>query len=145
MPKAPRTTSDPFGAKLLQVLKDLGHADDLNYLASVFEVRVQSVYDWINHGRMAKERYPQLVKWSKRSLDWWFDAAPDANINPTGVSRFVANEPIGTYASKTPWPFERVSYEFIRSLNKRDVDLIEASIISVVTALGLSQPNTKSA
>ena len=73
MPKSPRQTQDPLGKKFLQVLREKGHADDLNYLAEVFGVKVQSTYDWINLGRFAKERYPRLVEWSGRPLEWWFD------------------------------------------------------------------------
>ena len=73
MPKRERETTDPIGRKLLAVLREQGHPDDLKHLADAFGIQVQSTYDWIRHGRIAKERYARLVEWSGRDLHWWFD------------------------------------------------------------------------
>lgn len=103
MPKTPRTTSDPLGQKLLQVLREQGHADDLNFLAAQLGVTVQSTYDYIRHGRLAKERYPKLVEWSGRPLDWWFDVQTPAQLRATEVA--------ATYAA---WPVPGVSLAELR-------------------------------
>lgn len=94
MPKPPRETDDPLGKKLLQVLRETGHEDDLNELARQLQVKVQSTYDYIKHGRIAKDRYPLLVQWSGRSLDWWFD-----------VPRYSATSPQAAPMVSEPIPF----------------------------------------
>lgn len=76
MPKRVRTTKNAFGQKLLRVMHDKGIDQDFAAVAAAFEVKVPSVYDWVDHGRFAKERYRRLVEWSGRSLNWWFDV-PD--------------------------------------------------------------------
>lgn len=106
MPKPPRTTNDPLGQKLLYVLREKGTADDLHSLAAAFGVKVQSTYDWIEHGRMAKERYTQLVKWSGRSLDWWFDV-------PTANTAIAAS-----HSARPPWPFPDLDEHLICSLDR---------------------------
>lgn len=94
MPKPPRTTSDPLGQKLLQVLREQGHPDDLNHLAAQLGVTVQSTYDYIRHGRLAKERYARLVEWSGRPLDWWFDVQTPAKQRAAEESAAYAGWPL---------------------------------------------------
>jgi hypothetical protein len=105
MPKQPpingRTTDDPLGKKLLAVLAEKGHPDDLNVLAEALGVTVQSTYDYIRHGRLSKDRYARLVAWSGRSLDWWFDVE-------TKQSHQVAAEPVAAYNA---WPVAGMTVE----------------------------------
>jgi hypothetical protein len=105
MPKPNRTTADPLGNKLLQILREKGHEDDLVYLAGEFGVEVQSTYDWIKHGRIAKSRYARLVEWSGRTLHWWFDI-PVGVDSPGGVLRAAEPSP----AWRAPdWPLKGVT------------------------------------
>ena len=107
MPKKPRETSDPLGKKLLQVLAEKGRADDLNFLAEALGVTVQSTYDYINHGRLSKDRYARLVEWSDRSLDWWFD-----------IPSYRASSPICEYKSEPAalaWPVAGMSIDQVHA------------------------------
>lgn len=99
MPKEPRTTDNPLGKKILTVLREQGHADDLNYLAKAFDVNVQSTYDWIKFGRMSKDRFARLVEWSGRSLHWWFDVPARVEDRPA-------------------WPFPNVDEEALCGLDR---------------------------
>lgn len=54
-------------------MREKGIEGDYGTLANIFGVKTPSVYDWITHGRLGKERYAKLVEWSGKSLDWWFD------------------------------------------------------------------------
>lgn len=105
MPKLRRTTSNPLGKKLLEVMRAKGITDDYVALAEAFGVKVPSVYDWIDHGRLAKERYPQLVEWSGRSLDWWFDI-------PTDTIKYAPAQPSRPVMVREPhaqeWPFPEI-------------------------------------
>jgi hypothetical protein len=114
MPKKPspeRPTDNPLGRKIQQVMRDKGQ--DFKALAEIFQVSVPSVYDWIDHGRLSKERYQQLVKWSGKSLDWWFDIETPGGHkyptqNPTQAPAIVA-ESLRQYG--TAWPFPAISPE----------------------------------
>lgn len=109
MPKPPRETSDPLGRKLLAVLRDKGQADNLNALAAALEVTVQSTYDYIKHGRLSKDRYPLLVAWSGRSLDWWFDIDTTKISSPSPVSPAGVKEPDARPYSAWPVPGMTIS------------------------------------
>lgn len=128
MPKAPRTTDNPFGRKLLDVLAEKGHADDLNVLANAFGVKLPSVYDWVNHGRFAKERYADLVSWSNRSLHWWFDIPADS-------SRHEAREPSAPYA--VGWPFPNIRQSDVCKLELPARLQLEAALLGAAAALRL--------
>ena len=104
MPKSKYETENPLGRKLLQVLAERGTPDDLPALAQAFAVSVPSTYDWIRHGRFAKERYPDLVRWSGRSLDWWFDCQPGET---TAIATMSVNESTAPYG-RPAWPFPNI-------------------------------------
>lgn len=72
-PMKQRETDNPIGKKFHAVMAEKLMVGDYRALAKDFKVSTPSVYDWIDHGRISKERYPRLVEWSGRSLDWWFD------------------------------------------------------------------------
>jgi len=126
MPKPPRTTENAFGRKLLEVLADKGRPNDLAYLAQVFGVKQPSVYDWIDHGRFAKDRYAQLVAWSERSLHWWFDV-------PTEVTTVA--EPSPGFGPR--WPFKTLPYEDIAALDTESLRMLEGAILALAGNLGL--------
>ena len=71
MPKpiSERKTSNPLGVKINSVMREKGIEGDYGTLANIFGVKTPSVYDWITHGRLGKERYAKLVEWSGKSLD----------------------------------------------------------------------------
>lgn len=119
MPKE-RATTDPLGLKLLQVLRELGRPNDLHYLAEVFGVKVQSVYDWIDFGRLSKDRYQKLAEWSGKSLDWWFDIQ-------TGANQYFAREPDKIYYSRPKWPFADINEQRFCALGPDTIAMIEQS------------------
>lgn len=134
MPKKRYETENPFGQKLLQVLAEKGAADDLPTLAAAFSVSVPSTYDWIRHGRFAKERYPDLVRWSGKGLDWWFDAP---NPQPTQALPPM-REPSAPYG-RPAWPFTRLSESAVCKLTPDDRLLLEGAVLAVVAQLGLME------
>jgi hypothetical protein len=117
MPKPPRTTNDPFGKKLLAVMSVKGLDQDFAALARIFGVKPGSVYDWVDHGRISKQRYPALRRWSGLSLDWWFDeSASVAKLNKV------------EHANLGDWPFKTVSLEEVRNLAPRHARRIEKMV-----------------
>lgn len=63
-------------------------------VATLFDVKVPSVYDWIRHGRMHKRHYPALVAMSDRSIEWWLgmpETKPDNS--PQTPAHKAAEEP----------------------------------------------------
>lgn len=135
MPKKPRQTTDPLGQKLLQVLREQGHADDLNYLAAQLGVTVQPTYDYIRHGRLAKERYARLVEWSGRPLDWWFDVQTPAQIR--------AAEEAAAYAA---WPVPGVTLAQIRAaLSPEQRAEVTGYLKAMLAEAQRAQPATASA
>lgn len=68
MPKSQqeRNTSNPLGQKINALMREKGIAGDYAAIARAFDVKTPSVYDWIDHGRLGKDRYLALVKWSGR-------------------------------------------------------------------------------
>lgn len=134
MPKKHYETDNAFGQKLLQVMAEQGKADDLPALAEAFGVSVPSTYDWIRHGRFAKERYPDLVRWSGRGLDWWFDAPLQPAID--GTSNYAAREPVAPYG-RPAWPFSRLSEAAVCKLSADERLLLEGALMAVIAQLGL--------
>ena len=124
MPKEPRTTDDPVGQKLLQVLREKGRQDDLKHLAKVFDVRVQSTYDWIKYGRISKDRYATLVQWSGRPLEWWFDVPS---------------------SSRPPWPFPQLQEDAIAAMDPLQIARLEGALILTAAQLGLDLGNALAA
>jgi len=127
MTKAARTTSNPLGRKLLQVLEEQGTPNDLTALAAAFSVAVPSTYDWINHGRIAKERYARLVEWSGHDLHWWFDLAPAATLRLVGASPSLR------------WPFQRVSLQTLLALSEADRSTLEGLLIGAMAMMPSGQ------
>lgn len=125
MPKQPRTTTNPLGKKFLEVMKAKSIEDDYVALAEAFKVKVPSVYDWIDHGRFSKARYAQLVAWSGRSLDWWFDVPQPADGGyPKGqVRAFVVQARDDTADG---WPFVTIEPHRYKQLPKTEKRVIEA-------------------
>jgi hypothetical protein len=109
MPKLPRSTTDPLGQKLLAVLREKGTPDDLNALAQALDVKVQSTYDWIKHGRISKDRYARLVEWSGRSLHWWFDLPDNMGVLTPAEHRQFHAEP------NTDWPVPGLTIDDVRA------------------------------
>lgn len=102
MPKpiSERQTTNPLGLKLNRVLAEKGMPGDYAALASIFGVKTPSVYDWVVHGRLGKERYAKLVEWSGRGLDWWFDVPTP----PAQAGHMAADRPAPTYLPAPPQP-----------------------------------------
>lgn len=131
-----RDTSNPLGLKINQVMEEKHMAGDYAALAKIFEVATPSTYDWITHGRIAKERYQKLVEWSGRSLDWWFDITPPAAVlyEKTGSSPSIQiNETVKQMPEKrvSQWPFS-VSLEKVQALDYDDIMMIDSYIKGVV-------------
>jgi len=138
MPKPPRTTADPFGRKVLEVLRELGHADDLGWMAQQFNVKVPSVHDWVKYGRFSRERYARLVEWSGRGLHWWFDV-PDSTLERALPAAVTAREPApAPYLSRRPtWPFPTISEPAVSHLTAAQIGALEGGLHVVAAALGL--------
>ncbi len=106
-PKSERVTDNPFGQKLNSVMRAQGIGGDYRALADVFGVRPQSVYDWVKHGRFAKERFADLVAWSGKSLHCWFDVPELSRPTPAPEPMPATNERAATYL--VGWPFKTVT------------------------------------
>jgi predicted DNA-binding transcriptional regulator AlpA len=95
-------------------------------VAAIFGVKPPSVYDWYNHGRVAKKHYAKLVEWSGRSLAWWLDVPEDA--------QHVVQEPKRLYAVKKPnhWPFELFGYDAWMQLSLQERQFFENAIAGAI-------------
>lgn len=51
-------------------------------LAELCGVRVPSVYDWMEHGRIAKKHLPKLAEFFGTSLGFWLGEEDDEDLNP---------------------------------------------------------------
>lgn len=71
-------------------MRDKGLNQDFAKVADAFKVKVPSVYDWVDHGRFAKGRFVDLVAWSGRSLDWWFDVPTTLGTQQSPPPTFAA-------------------------------------------------------
>jgi transcriptional regulator with XRE-family HTH domain len=58
-----------IGDRLAQVMQEQGVSKP--ELAKRFDVRLQSVYDWVNHGRIAKKHLPLLIEVFNKPLSFW--------------------------------------------------------------------------
>jgi hypothetical protein len=132
MPKPVRQTTNPLGQKLLFVLREKGHEGDLKALADALGVTVQSTYDWINHGRVAKDRFVRLVEWSGRSLDWWFDIPEVHAHNPAHA---IACEPAANYANS--WPFHLIPERAVREMAREDLARLEGAMLITMATMGI--------
>jgi hypothetical protein len=144
MPKAPRTTTNPLGQKILDVLREQGHADDLQYLATVMGVKAPSVHDWVNFGRLGKERFADLVRWSGKDLHWWFEI-------PTPIAGLRVQEPTARYGGvlpmdvfstgspdaqvRPPWPFPQLSEAWVCRLPPEQLAGLQRVLIATAEAL----------
>lgn len=88
-----------------QKLKDMAESKQMTIpeVAQVFGIKPPSVYEWYSTGRVAKKHYAQLVKWSGKSLNWWFDVPESQHAQMHQI-----NEPVRPYVVKTvaDWPFK---------------------------------------
>lgn len=138
MPKpiSERKTSNPLGMKINSVMREKGMEGDYAALAAIFGVKTPSVYDWITHGRLGKERYARLVEWSGKGLNWWFDV-PDPCAPCTPPQLLVADRN-GVY-SVTPAPdkspFQRISAEEWGSLAPHVVREIETYALGLIAGM----------
>lgn len=107
-----RETSNPLGLKFHEVMKEKNMVGDYKALAAVFDVATPSVYDWIDHARISKDRYRQMVEWSGRSLDWWFDIPADAITKPAPSPprrKVAVNEVNHPAWMPKDWPFKKIT------------------------------------
>lgn len=51
-------------------------------LAELCGVRVPSVYDWMEHGRIAKKHLPKLAEFFGTSLGFWLGEEDEEDLNP---------------------------------------------------------------
>jgi hypothetical protein len=127
MPKQGRTTANPLGKKFLEMMKLKGIEDDYTALAAAFGVKVPSVYDWIDHGRFSKARYAELVRWSGRSLDWWFDIPPPLAAENAFAPMPIPQRPIlAREVRDSEWPFSTIEPARYRALPLAEHQLVEA-------------------
>lgn len=137
MPKpiSERQTTNPLGLKLNRVLAEKGMPGDYAALASIFGVKTPSVYDWVVHGRLGKERYAKLVEWSGRGLDWWFDVPTP----PAQAGHMAADRPAPAYLPAPPQqqpplqsPFGRISAEDWAALPPEVLAEIETYALGII-------------
>ena len=142
MPKpiSERQTSNRLGQKLNEVMREKGIEGDYAALATVFGVKTPSVYDWITHGPLGKERYACLVEWSGRGLSWWFDVPePSREEKPTStVHTLMVAESNSTYemnpaSQKSPFP--RISNEEWALLAPHEVREIETYAMGLMAGI----------
>lgn len=116
-PMKERKTENPLGLKINALMRERGMTGDYAALAKIFDVKTPSVYDWIDHGRLGKERYVALVDWSERSLDWWFDIATPVKLTyerpAPGNTTLVVLHDTNTDGDPPPapvsFPFQRIT------------------------------------
>ena len=127
-----RDTANPIGLKFHEVMRDKNIVADYAAVARAFEVATPSVYDWIDHGRISKDRYPQLVQWSGRPLDWWFNIQPAAHqaSDPVVIHQVT---PIYDIKNGSKWPFSR-SFEAFKRLSQADQARADGYIAAMIDA-----------
>lgn len=139
MPKpiTERATENPLGKKINNVMRLKGMAGDYAALAHVFGVKTPSVYDWVTHGRLGKERYATLVQWSGKSLHWWFDI-PEMEGVTASTSALTLHDTEPTYwatpAMPVKSPFARIENEEWARLSPQEVAEIEIFALGYVTS-----------
>lgn len=145
-PTQERSTSNGLGQKINAVMREQGFEGDYARLAKVFNVKTPSVYDWIDHGRLGKERYAKLVEWSERNLDWWFDipALPAtqysrANSQSATVTMIRDTDQQSSIVALPPLhksPFRRIADDQWAALPPESVREIEAFALGMIAGLG---------
>lgn len=145
-PTSERATTNPLGLKINAVMREKGIAGDYATLAKIFVVKTPSVYDWITHGRLGKERYAALVEWSGKGLDWWFDIATPNKLNynkgdPCAAA--LAQEKPGPIAilpatGTCKSPFPRISAAEWEALPPHVVREVETYALGLIAGMGLA-------
>lgn len=149
MPKSQqeRNTSNPLGQKINALMREKGIAGDYAAIARAFDVKTPSVYDWIDHGRLGKDRYLALVKWSGRSLDWWFDIPESCVARPETPRAqpghpLTANDDVKTAnlvrATRSGSPFERISAAEWQALPHEAIREIESFAMGLIAGQRLA-------
>lgn len=128
-------TDDPFGQKLNAVMQAKGMAGDYRQLAQAFDVTVGSAREWIKFGRFAKERYGALVRWSGRSLHWWFDIdEPVDRAAATALAQERQPEYQVNPQAGAAWPFVTIQPADFRLLDEPDRREIEGLARGLIVA-----------
>jgi hypothetical protein len=80
-------------------------AGDYAALAAEFDVKVPSVYGWIDNGRIAKTKLPKLVEWSGKKLEWWLGTTEPtpAPTKPFSAHAIIKLQSIGENLSESDW------------------------------------------
>lgn len=126
-----RETTNPIGLKFHLIMAEKKIEGDYKALADAFNVKTPSVYDWIDHARIGKDKYPRLVEWSGRSLHWWFDIEAHAQDL---VPLHIAREQGAIYSIKPrEWPFTRSLAAFER-LSPQDRARVDGYITGLIDA-----------
>lgn len=73
-------TSKELGDKLRAAMEAKGTRPP--ELAELCGVRVPSVYDWMEHGRIAKKHLPKLAEFFGTSLGYWLGEEDEEDLNP---------------------------------------------------------------
>jgi len=128
-----RDTQHPFGRKLNEVMREKGIAGDYSTAATVFGVKTPSVYDWVDHGRIAKRHYKTLAEWSGRPLEWWFEElrSEQQATEDSPVKLHSSEEaPVCLRAkqedrSDSLWPFRHLPVTALRDLDPDDLRRVE--------------------
>lgn len=129
-----RETTNPIGLKFHEVMAEKHMDGDYRALAAVFGVKTPSVYDWIDHARIAKDKYQRLVQWSGRSLHWWFDI--DSAVPETKAALNTQETPGVYHLDASPkWPFSR-SYEDFNRLSAADKGRADGYLAGLIDASG---------
>jgi hypothetical protein len=127
-----RETSNPIGLKFHEVMAEKGISGDYKAVADAFGVKTPSVYDWIDHARIAKDKFRRLVEWSGRSLHWWFDIDPAIEADEP---KFLLREKSAIYNLKQPdpWPFTR-SFQDYAELSELDKGRVDGYMTGLIDA-----------
>ena len=136
-------TTDPIGAKINEVLAEKGLAGNYRALGEAFGVTTPSAREWVQFGRISKERYRALVEWSGRPLNWWFDI-PEAvreirsTIAPSAA--FHAQE-ASPRVYHSDWPFRTLREDELRQLPDAALREIEAFARGVISQHATAKSN----
>jgi hypothetical protein len=79
-----------IGDRLAQVMQEQRVSKP--ELAKRFDVRLQSVYDWVNHGRIAKKHLPRMIEIFNKPLEWWL-GQPTAESSTHGEASNTSQPP----------------------------------------------------
>lgn len=123
----------PIALKLDAEMERLGTT--IPEMAALFGVKVPSVYDWLNFGRIAKKHLPRLAQWSGRQIDWWIndDALGPALAARSSIASKKKTAGSVSLASRKTWPFS-VSYELYDGLSSDDKKALNAVIRAFVVS-----------